>query len=354
MRVEALEAPGGEARGARVTDLLTGASGTVRAALVVNACGPWSDAIRRLEDPAAAPILRLTKGAHVIVPRRRLGHHEAITLTSPLDGRVMFVLPWGELSYIGTTDTDTAESPDEVRASVDDILYLLRSANAYFPNAHLNEADVLASWAGLRPLLAQAEAVGASHVSREHRIVRGPLGMLTIAGGKLTTYRSMAAELVDVGVRELQKSGRGGGTARSAAATDREALPGGEALDLEPFRQPGLDLGLAPETVEHLLRHYGTEAAAVYNLIRQNRGLLVPIVPGHPAVEAEVVHVTRRELAQRVEDVMMRRLHLYYEAPDHGAEAVTKVARLMGGELGWSEERKAEEEERYLEMTGAR
>ncbi|MEP6572173.1 MAG: glycerol-3-phosphate dehydrogenase/oxidase [Gemmatimonadota bacterium] len=349
-RVEALEAPGGEARGARVTDLLTGASGTIRAALVVNACGPWSDAIRRLEDPAAAPVLRLTKGAHVIVPRRRLGNNEAITLTSPLDGRVMFVLPWGELSYIGTTDTDTAETPDAVRVSEEDIHYLLRSANAYFPNAHLNEADVLASWAGLRPLLAPETEVGASHVSREHRIIRGPLGMLTIAGGKLTTYRSMAAELVDVAVRELQKSGRGGGTAREAAGTDREPLPGGEARDLEPFRQPGLDLGLPPDSVDHLLHHFGTEAAAIYNLVRQDRALLAPIVAGHPAIEAEVIHVTRRELAQHVDDVMVRRLHLYYEAPRHGVSGAAKVAALMGRELSWNEARVAEEAARYLKM----
>ena len=98
--------------------------------------------------PGRPRLLRLTKGTHAVVPRERMGNHEAITFTSPLDGRVMFVLPWGAWSYIGTTDTDTAESPDEVRASSEDIRYLLRSANSRFPNAHLGEEDVVATWAG--------------------------------------------------------------------------------------------------------------------------------------------------------------------------------------------------------------
>lgn len=334
-------------RGARVRDRLDGSTAPVHAHVVVNATGPWCDRLRRLEDPAAPPLLRPTKGVHVMVRRERLGNTSAITLTSPIDGRIMFVLPWGDFSYIGTTDTDTSESPDDVRAFPSDIIYLLRSANAAFPNARLTEEDVLATWAGLRPLIAPDAFVGTSQVPREHLIVQGRGGMLTIAGGKLTTYRLMAAELVDH-VTELlhQHDGR---ARPPRPPTDEEPLPGGEVTDLEPLRQPGIDLGLFGEVIDFVLRCHGTEGAAVFNLVRERRELGRPLTPGFPAIEAQVIHAVRRELAQQVEDVLVRRLHAWYEAPEHGAGAARRTAELMGEELGWDPPRIEAEADRYLQ-----
>lgn len=346
--VTSLEHAGGKVTGARVLDHLTGETGLIRANVVVNATGPWCDHIRRLEDSNAPPLLRTTKGAHVLVPRQRVGHRAAITLTSPIDGRVMFVLPWGAFTYIGTTDTDTPEEPDDVRASPEDITYLLRSANACFPNAHLSEEDVLGTWAGLRTLLAPPRDLPASEISREHLIVAGPEGLLSIVGGKLTTCRLMAAQMVDRVVRELRA--RDGRPRPSAAPTEREPLPGGETKDWATFRHTGLELGLSEDTIEHLLSHYGTESAAVYNLCREDRSLREPLHHEHPAIEAEVVYVTRRELACRVEDVMVRRLHLYYETRHHGAPAAPRVAELMGRELGWEPERVTAEAEEYRRL----
>jgi len=337
----------GQIRGARVSDRLDGTQGTLHAHVVVNATGPWCDAVRRLEDPAARPLLRPTKGVHVMVRRERLGNEAAITLTSPIDGRVMFVLPWRDFSYIGTTDTDTDEGPEEVRAQPEDIIYLLRSANAAFPNARLSESDIIATWAGLRPLIAPGTAVGASQVPREHLILRGPGGMLSIAGGKLTTYRVMGAELVDQVTGILhQLDGR---PRAPRPATDREPLPGGEVMDLEPLGQPGLELGLPIETVDYLIRCHGTECAAIFNLVRERRELAEPLAPGYPAIAAQVLHAARRELAQRVEDVLIRRLHLYYETADRGAGAAHRTAKLMAEDLGWDEARTAQEAERYLQ-----
>jgi glycerol-3-phosphate dehydrogenase len=339
MRVEQLEVVDGRVRGARVKDRLTGQQGTIRATTVVNATGPWCDRIRRLEFPHAVPLLRPTKGAHVIVPRARIGHNDALTITSPIDERVMFILPWGEQSIIGTTDTDTTTSPEALTVDHDDVLYLLRSANAYFPNARLTEEDVVGTYAGLRPLLAEVageEGKSASKISREHRILQGPNGMWTIAGGKLTTYRSMAAELVDAVAKELRKSF--GRPHYKPAATDREALPGGEASDLTEFRRAGQEIGLSALVVDHVVSHYGTEAAAIFNLGRDDRSLLEPIHPDHVAIRAEVVHSVRRELARTVEDMLVRRLHLFYETRDKGAAAAPVVAEIMGRELGWSEE----------------
>ena len=339
-RVIGLERSGGQVRGAVVEDEFM-RQGQVRAAVVVNATGPWTDGLRRFEDPAAQPLLRRTRGAHVMVRRERLGHTAGITLTSPIDGRVMFVLPWGEFSYIGTTDTDEPRPPEAATPSEEDVHYLLRSANSCFPHAHLTEDDVVSSWAGVRALLDSGGAGSASSVSREHIIRRGPAGMFTIAGGKLTTYRSMAAELVDEVAAELAR--REGRPRPEAAPTDTEPLPGGEAADLGPMRQTVLDMGLGAETTDHLLRHYGTEAAAICNLGRLERGLLARLHPDHPAIEAEVVHHARRELATRIDDVLVRRIHLHYETPDHGAHAAPRVAALLGRELDWDEERVARE-----------
>ena len=290
--VEDLEWAADRVIGVRVVDRLGGARATIHAAAVVNATGRGSTVCAPWSSPAASRMLRPTKGAHVVVPRDRLGHREAITFLSPIDGRVMFALPWGDLSYVGTTDTDTTESPDATTASTDDVVYLLRSVNAQFPNARLGVDDVRATWAGLRPLLAPADRGTPSSRSREHAIVTGRGGMVTVAGGKLTTYRVMAAEVVD---RVLADLGRRGVTMHAGTArTDEEPLPGGETAELEPFRERAREIGLSPATADHLVRHYGTEAAGIVNLAAIHRDLQRPLIPEHPAIEAEVVHIARR------------------------------------------------------------
>ncbi len=346
MAVRALTRHDGRLSGAEVEDGLTGARGTIAARAVVNATGPWVDQLRRLEDPTAVPLLRPTKGVHVMVARERIGHNDAIAFLSPVDGRVMFVLPWGDLSYIGTTDTDDGDAPDRVRAGGDDLVYLLRSANARFPAAHLTEDDVRVTWAGLRPLLAGTAGADASSVSREHAIVVGPAGMITVAGGKLTTCRSMAAEAVDRASARLGERG-------PRAPTDTEALPGGETAELEPFRRRGLELGLPAAVVDHLVALYGTETAGIYNLGTADRTLFDLIHPAHCAVEAEVLHAVRRELAQTVEDVLVRRIHLYYETRDRGVRAAARVAELLGRELGWSAQRIGDEARKYRDFVAA-
>jgi glycerol-3-phosphate dehydrogenase len=346
LKVRGLPRRDGRVCGAEVEDCLTGARGVIAARIVVNATGPWVDLLRRLEEPTAMPLLRPTKGVHVMVARERIGHHNAIAFLSPIDGRVMFVLPWGELSYIGTTDTDDGREPDRVRASGDDLVYLLRSANARFPGAHLTEDDVRVTWAGLRPLLAGSAGAAASAVSREHAIVEGPGGMVTVAGGKLTTCRSMAAEAVDRACARL-------GERRPRAATDTEPLPGGETAELEPFRRRGSELGLPAAVVDHLVRHYGAEAASLYNLGMADRSRFELIHPAHCAIEAEVLHAARRELAQTVEDVLVRRVHLFYETRDRGVRAAERVAELLGGEFGWSAEQVAQEARKYREFVAA-
>ena len=339
--VTALLKPDGRVRGATVRDALSGRDYAIRALVVVNATGPWVDELRRLEAPDAEPLLRLTRGAHVAVPRQRLGHTRALTLTSPLDGRVMFVLPWGDLSYIGTTDTDDDTAPDDVRATGEDVVYLLRSANWFFPTARLSPRDVVATWAGLRPLLrpdgggegSGGGPVAPSDASREHRVVESPGGLLTIAGGKLTTHRLMARDVVDrVALRLRALDGR---PRAARPATDRLPLPGGETTDLEGLVKAAMDRGARESTARYLVGAYGSEAAAVLNVVERDRALGQPIVVGRPEVWAEVTHAVEREMALRLSDVLIRRLHLFYATRDQALSAAAVVADRMAALLGW-------------------
>jgi glycerol-3-phosphate dehydrogenase len=315
---------GGRLTGARLRDELTGNEADVKAQVVINATGPWSDAIRRLENPGAKPILRPTKGCHIAVPQSRIGNRHAVIFTSPLDGRVMFILPWREWTYIGTTDTDCPLALDAVFAEEADIVYLLRSANALFPAARLSPEDVVASWAGLRPLLATDANAPASLVSREHRMVEGAAGMITIAGGKLTTFRPMARAVVD---RAAKRLGRNSTQGRSLSAS--VPVPGGEARVLEGFRAPGVEQGLPEATVEYLMRQYGSETPALYELCRQRPELRDPLHPEHPAIGAQVIFGVQREFALTADDVLQRRTRLALETRDHGHAALGAIQTLL-------------------------
>ncbi len=344
--VLALEKAGGRVRGAVVHDAIEERRITVHAHVVVNATGPWSDVLRQLDDPNAPSLLRPTKGVHVAVPRRRVGNTGALTVTSPLDGRVMFLLPWGELTVIGTTDTDFSGAAEDVGPAAEDVTYLLRSTNAFFPDARLGNADVVAAWAGLRPLLNEGGSGTTAEVPREHRIVESASGLLTIAGGKLTTYRSMAAELVDVVATKLRAMD---GRKVPPAATDREALPGGEVADLELLVRELVKERVSEPVARHLVDMYGSEAAAVANLAAREPALARPLLEGWPIIQAEVVHQARREMALTVSDVMVRRTHLFHRDLRQGTEATPAVAGLLARELGWDAGREAESLAAYLD-----
>src|SRR5207244_1848881 len=187
--------------------------------------------------------------------------------------------------------------PDDVRATARDVVYLLRSANAAFPQARLSPRDVIASWAGLRPLLRPTRDVAPSDASREHRVVESASGLLTIAGGKLTTYRVMARDVVDrVASRLRALDGR---PRAPRPPTDRLPLPGGEAADLEGLATAAMERGASETTARHLVGAYGSESAAVLNLVDRDRALGGRIVAGRPELWAEVIHAVEREMAVR-------------------------------------------------------
>src|SRR6185503_13015774 len=199
----------GRVAAVRTVDELTGTRDEVRATTVVLAAGPWTDSLLpALSLGGERPLLRPTKGVHIVVDRARLPVSRAVTMFTR-DRRAMFCLPWIERTVIGTTDTDERGDPADVAASLADVEYLCQNANEFFPSAKLTPDDVIATWAGLRPLIATDES-RASDVSREHHLFTRPEGVVVIAGGKLTTYRRMATEAVDAAAKLLaSRNGHG-------------------------------------------------------------------------------------------------------------------------------------------------
>lgn len=329
--VEALLVEGGVVRGARVADAIGGGSTEVSARVVVNASGPWTDEIRRMADPGARPTVRGTKGVHVAVPRDRIGNNGALTILSPIDGRVMFILPAGAATIIGTTDTDYAGPIDAVRATRDDVAYLLRTANAYFPAAHLAPDDVISAWAGIRPLVADGASAPGS-VSREHVVAPTAPGLLSVSGGKLTTYRVMAADVVDAAAKMLHRPVR-------RAPTARVPLPGGaiRSLDeeIDAAREAVGDRAIA----DHLVHAYGAEWREVWEIAGRDRALAAPLEPGLPYIAAELHWGVRREMALDLADLLIRRLHIAFETRDHGLAIAPDAARAVAPLLGWTERR---------------
>ena len=296
--------------------------------------------------------MRTTKGVHLVFRRERVGNNGAIIFESAVDGRVMFVLPWGELTYVGTTDTDFEGDPAHVAADAADVDYLLRSVNALYPHAGLGAADVVSTWAGRRPLLAPRDGDGLDEgqTSREHEVWRDPGGLFTIGGGKLTTYRVMAADAVDQiaeALREARGLEIGPSRTEQAPVADAPTEPWEEFRDRIARRADGLGFGY--DVGEHLARFYGTAAADVLAAAADDSELGRRLVPGLPYLWAEVVHAVRHEMALTLEDLLARRLHLLYEADDGGlgiAEAV--VDRLVAEpELAWDRERGDRDLENY-------
>ena len=326
LELEAFRKDQGRIVGALVRDRCTAASIEVRARCVVNAAGPWADAIRRLDDPNAKACLRLTKGSHIIVPRSRLGIVHAIVIHSPRDQRILFAIPWGAHTLIGTTDTDFDGDIDDVRPTAEDFDYLLEAANWCFPAARLETRDIVGSYAGVRPLVADSDAADPSAVSREELIFEGPSGLVTLAGGKLTTYRLAAEEIVDLVVKRL------GGTSSKPCATRSTPLPGGLLHDPEDIVKQidSLDgCGLSTEQLRRLARRYGSRTPEVVALIRNDSDLKRALVPGMPDTWAEATYAARAEMAIQPDDILMRRTQVGIKDPVESSQLIDLLKQLL-------------------------
>jgi glycerol-3-phosphate dehydrogenase len=316
----------------------------IRARVVVNATGPWCDEIRSLAGQPG--ILHTSKGVHLILDAQRLRVNHAIVMKDR-QRRVVFVLPWGDRTVLGTTDTFYEDRPENVRADGSDAKYLLELCNLHFPSVNLTFDDVLATWAGLRPLLKpESEVASASDVSREHRILASP-GLVTVAGGKLTTYRRMAAEVVDRAVEVL-------GASRSIpeSSTAARPLPGAQGLDGYPgvvalAESLGSGGVVDGAVAKHLALTYGARASGVVERIARQPALGARLDPETPYVLAQVDVAVDEEQAETVEDVLGRRVPLLLRARDQGLGAAGAVTKRMAEKLGWTAARAEAEHTRY-------
>ncbi len=316
---------GGRVVGARV--VADGKEIEVRARCVVNAAGVWADDVRALDEGEHPSSIRPAKGVHITLPWAKVRNDIAAIVPVREDRRSVFVVPWGDFTYVGTTDTDYDGPLDDPRCDASDVQYLLRALNGVLAEP-VTEADIVGTWAGLRPLLRSAESERTADLSRRHGVRVSESGVITVTGGKLTTYRRMAADTVDQAERHL-------GTKPTRCRTKKLRLLGGEGYEPPaPAHEPAPP-GREPGVHEHLGGRYGTEAAALLALVDAEPTLGEPLVPGLPYLRAEAVYAARHEMATSVDDVLSRRTRARLLARDASAAAAESVASLLAPELGW-------------------
>lgn len=320
---------------------------TVSARVVVNATGVWADAVRALEGDEDGGAIRPAKGIHITVRQEKLPCDVAAVVPVSKDKRSIFVVPWGSHTYLGTTDTDYQGDIDHPQVEAADVDYVLDAINAAVSEPIARE-DVTGSWAGLRPLLARAPghkgapSARTADLSRRHQVIVSSKGLVTITGGKLTTYRKMAEETVDALAESLGRL--------RPSPTKRLRLRGADGLESFDRLAQGGGGPLGPATLAHLRKRYGGEARAVLSLVSERPELAAPLVEGLEYVAAEAVYAVRYEMAGDLEDVLARRTRALLLEAAASLEAAPHVADLIGDELGWDAARRAEEVERFSRL----
>lgn len=310
----------------------------VRARSVVNASGVWVEEVETLDRGTTQDSIRPAKGVHLVVPSGLLGNDVAVILPVAGGEGTVFAVPWGGHTYVGTTDTDYPGDLDTPYCSASDATYLLDGLNASIREPVAADA-VQGSWAGLRPLLHSGEDDRTEDLSRRHRVTRSASGMVTVAGGKLTTYRAMAEDTVDEVLRGLGFERR--------CRTKSLSLQGADGRMAVDHR--GLDTALR----DHLVARYGGEARELLAMIESDASLGQPLVVGLPYVAAEARFAVRHEMARTLDDVLARRTRARLFARDASAAAADSVARLVADELGWSPEEEAEQVAAYRRSVAA-
>ncbi|HEY6418760.1 MAG TPA: glycerol-3-phosphate dehydrogenase/oxidase [Candidatus Binataceae bacterium] len=326
----------GRVAAAHARDMFADAAFEIRASVFVNAAGPWVDDIRQLDDPSAAPSVRLTKGVHLVFARADLPVRESLVLADEA-GRIVFVMPHDRYVLVGTTDTDYGGDRAAVSAEVADVAYLLSVLSESLPGIRLAHSDVLSSFAGLRALVDQGGAAPSS-VSREEEILMSGSGLITVAGGKLTTHREIAQKLTDRVMRSLARPG-GRCPTLDTPLPGARPLVGDDGAEVSGAAGAAVLKSLGARASEILVARYGTRAAIVALIAASRPELAEPLAPGCPALGAEVVHAVRNEMVYSIQDFLVRRTALTWRSPTEAATAAPAVARLMASELNWDRAR---------------
>jgi glycerol-3-phosphate dehydrogenase len=318
-----------------VTVKADGRTFTVSTKAVVNAAGVWSDDVRALDEAEHPRSIRPAKGVHITVPWSKVRNTVAAVIPVPGDKRSVFVVPWGQFTFVGTTDTDYTGPIDDPQCNENDVEYLLRALNGSITETVTTD-DILGTWAGLRPLVADPEASGrTADLSRRHKVRRSASGVVTITGGKLTTYREMAADTIDEVLSEVLDSDRIT-RFRRRSKTKHIKIHGAngyeELVDSADTISP-----LGGDQVRRLADRYGSDATTVLAIAESDQSLAEPLVPGLHYLRAEAIFAVRYEMATTVDDILSRRTRARLETRDASADAAAAVAALLAPELGWDE-----------------
>jgi len=350
-----LRSDSGQASGVSV--LCDGEQFDVRAHVVVNAAGVWTDAVRTLEEGIDPDTIRPAKGVHVTVPWEKVRNDIAVIIPVPKDKRSLFVVPWGPKpdgtfthTYVGTTDTDYQGPVDDPQCTKDDIEYVLRALNASV-TTDITADDVTGVWAGLRPLVKQVnaeegtgkggKAARTADLSRRHLVFTGDSGIITVTGGKLTTYREMAQDTVDAALKVLEKNSTTTSTSIKKCRTKNLKLHGARG-----YKEPRVE-GSAEA---HLAHRYGSDVNLIQELITANPQLSEALIPGLPYIKAEAIYSVVHEMALTLDDILSRRTRALLFDREATRIAAKSVAELVAPFARWDEQRIEQEVHAFQEI----
>lgn len=336
-KVVGLLRDGNSVSGVKVQDMISGENHQIKARIVINASGHWVDSIREMLGKGARPMIQRTKGIHLLTPQTS---HNAVVLFAIADGRLFFVIPWQGYSLIGTTDTDYSGDLDSVNAEVEDVNYLLAEVQRIFPS--VNSRDIFYTSAGLRAL-AYSSSSKPGNVSRNHKLLDherkdGIRGLVSVLGGKITAYRAVAEQTVDLACKKLG--------AKTTCVTAEVPLPGAPAVPEVTVQQVANERGLPVETVAHLSALYGSSFLQVLNLLNQNPRGAQRLCPHCQDIMAQVQYAVEYEEALTIEDFLLRR-SVVGLSPCQGLDALDLVANEMGRLLRWSSDEQQRQKDTY-------
>ena len=326
---------------ATVRDELTGKSTQIRATVFLNCTGPYADAVRLLANPTLDSRIRPSKGVHIVLPRETLDSDTAILIPKTSDGRVVFAIPFGDSVFVGTTDTDYSDLKHEPVLKTDEVDYLLETLQPYLAKTP-SRADVRAGFGGIRPLIVSGRA-DTKTLLRDHEVeIDTASGLLSLLGGKWTTYRLMAQDAIDRVGEILRKP--------VPSKTETHYLIGGESYNFAEWQNLQHRYNLPADVCQHLMKTYGTRADHVAQLTQQQPDLANRLAGTRPVIGAEVIYQVREEMAVTVRDVLARRWRVELSDWQLTAQLTQPVADLMGAELNWTDTHNAQQVEAYRSL----
>lgn len=328
VRVDDLLRNGKKVTGVTATDLTTGQTLTISAKATIMCAGVWSDELHQRFGLTPGYSVAMSKGVHIVVPQSAIKSKDGIILKTAVS--VLFLIPWEDKWIVGTTDTPYEGDRAKPIATQEDVQYILDQANRVL-EPQLKSEDIIGVFAGLRPLVANSASSATTKLSREHTVDRPAPGFVSLAGGKYTTYRVMAKDAVDLAVLDLRKI-------VSESVTEKLPLIGADgyfALQQQVLKIAD-ETNLSEATVIHLLNRYGSLISEIIEIISENPEMSERIIPDLPYIKAEILHAASHEGALSVEDVLLRRTRISFEASDSGLSAANDVAEIIGTVLNWS------------------